>query len=172
MFAVFKSGGKQHRVSAGQTVKVEKLEGEAGTKITLDEVLSANGKIDGLDKASVEAEILETAKDKKVIVFKKKRRQNYRRKNGHRQMFTKLRILSITDAEGKVTKAEAKKPAEKKAEAPKAEAKAAAPKAEAKKAAPKTEAKKPAAKTAEKTSDKPAAKKAAPKKAAAKKEEK
>ncbi len=108
MFAVFKSGGKQHRVSAGETVKVEKLEGEAGSKVTFDEVVAAGGTVVGLDKAKVEAEILETAKDKKVIVFKKKRRQNYRRKIGHRQLFTKLRILSITGADGKTVKAEAK----------------------------------------------------------------
>lgn len=149
MFAVFKSGGKQHRVSAGQTVKVEKLEGEAGSKITFDEVIAAGGKVANLDKAKVEAEILETAKDKKVLIFKKRRRQNSRRKNGHRQFFTKLRILSITDADGKVSKPEARKAATKPAVAKKEDA-------------PKKE-------TAAK---KPAAKKAAPKKAAAKKEEK
>jgi len=157
MFAVFKSGGKQHRVSAGQTVKVEKLEGDAGSKVTFDEVIAANGKVTGLDKAKVEAEILETSKDKKVLIFKKRRRQNSRRKNGHRQFFTKLRILSITDADGKTAKAEAKK---------------AAPKPAAKKDTPKAEAKKAAAPKKTTAAKKPAAKKAAPKKTAAKKEEK
>lgn len=157
MFAVFKSGGKQYRAQAGDTVKVAKLEGEAGKKVTFEDVIAAGGKITGLDKAKVEAEIIETAKDDKIIVFKKKRRHNYRRKQGHRQWFTKLRVVSITDADGKTSKAEAKK-------------------APAKPVAKKTEEKKPAAKKAATAEKKPATKKttakAAPKKTAAKKEEK
>ena len=137
MFATFKSGGKQHRVTAGQTLKVEKLTGEVGSKVVFDDVLVAGGKVTALDKAKVEAEILEQAKDKKVIVFKKKRRHNYRRKQGHRQFFTKLRILSVTGADGKAVKAEAPKKVE--------EAKKAAPKAAAKETATK---KAPAKKTA------------------------
>lgn len=134
MFAVFKSGGKQHRVSAGQTLKVEKLDGETGSKVVIDDVIAAGGKVTGLEKAKIEAEILEQAKDKKVIVFKKKRRHNYRRKIGHRQFFTKLRILSITGADGKTVKAEEKKASAVKKTAEKPETKkAAAPK----KAAPK-----------------------------------
>ena len=108
MFAIFKTGGKQYRAATGDVLKVEKLTGEIGSKILLEEVLSANGKITDLAKAKIEAEIVEQAKDKKVIVFKKKRRHNYRRKIGHRQFFTTLRILSITDAEGKIVKAETK----------------------------------------------------------------
>ncbi len=154
MFAVFKTGGKQYRAKAGDTVKVEKLEGEAGAKVSFDDIIAAGGKVVGLDKAKVEAEILEQDKDKKVIVFKKKRRHNYRRKIGHRQLFTKLRILSVTDADGKTDKVEpAKKPAAKKAAAPaKAKKAASAKTAEKKTAAKKSTTKKPAAK-------KPAAKK-------------
>ena len=151
MFAVVRTGGKQYRVAAGDKIAVEKLAGEAGDTITLGDVLLA-GEGDSLSdagKVSVSAEIIAQAKSEKVVVFKKRRRHNYRRKNGHRQQMTLLRILEV----GEGTKPAAK-PAAKKADA--ADDKA-AEKAPAKKAAaPKAEA-----------ADKPAAKKAAPKKAAA-----
>lgn len=165
MFAVVRTGGKQYRVAAGDKIAVEKLAGEAGDTVTLGDVLLA-GEGDTLAdaaKVSVSAEIIAQAKSEKVIVFKKRRRHNYRRKNGHRQQMTLLRILAV----GEGAKATAKK-APAKATEPKAEAAAeAAPavtKAPAKKAAPKVEAaaEKPAAKAAP-------AKAAATKKAPAKK---
>ncbi|GFZ99429.1 MAG: 50S ribosomal protein L21 [Sphingomonadales bacterium CG12_big_fil_rev_8_21_14_0_65_65_10] len=148
MFAVVRTGGKQYRVAAGDKIAVEKLAGEAGDTIKLGDVLLAGEGDDIKDasKVAVSAEIIAQAKSEKTIVFKKRRRHNYRRKAGHRQQMTLLRITQVGDAK-----------AEKKA-APKKEA---APKEEAKKAAPK---KAPAKKADEK---KPAAKKAAPKKAAA-----
>ena len=148
MFAVVRTGGKQYRVAAGDKIAVEKLAGEAGDTITLGDVLLA-GEGDSLSdagKVSVSAEIIAQAKSEKVVVFKKRRRHNYRRKNGHRQQMTLLRILEV----GEGTKKAAAKPAD--AADDKAAEKAPAKKA----AAPKAEA-----------ADKPAAKKAAPKKAAA-----
>ena len=164
MFAVVRTGGKQYRVAAGDKIAVEKLAGEAGDTIVLGDVLLAG---DGGElvagKVTVSAEIIAQAKSEKVFVFKKRRRHNYRRRAGHRQQLTLLRILSV---------GEGKAPTPKKAEAaPKPEA--AAPKAEkaaapAKEAAPKAETKAPAKKTA--AAKKPAAAKKAPaKKPAAKK---
>lgn len=157
MFAVVKTGGKQYRVTEGDVIKVEKLDGEAGKTITLDEVLMT-----GDDKgvkvgeplikgAAVTAEVLEQKKDKKITVFKKKRRHNYRRKKGHRQEVTVLRVKSIGAAKKAAPKkAEEKAAPEKKAAPKKAAAKPAAKKAPAKKAAPKkTAAKKTTKKTAE-----------------------
>ncbi|WP_324828011.1 50S ribosomal protein L21 [Qipengyuania zhejiangensis] len=153
MFAVVRTGGKQYRVAAGDKIAVEKLAGEAGETITLGDVLLAGEgeTLEDAAKVTVSAEIIAQAKSEKVIVFKKRRRHNYRRKNGHRQQMTLLRITDVGTGGAK------------KAAAPKKEAakKDDAPKAEAKKAAPKSEA-------AEK---KAPAKKAAPKKAAAKKTE-
>ncbi len=115
MFAVVRTGGKQYRVAAGDKIAVEKLAGEAGEKITLDDVLLAgeDGNVADASKVKVSAEIIAQAKGEKVTVFKKRRRHNYRRKQGHRQQMTLLRILSVGG--------EAKKPAAKKAAAPKAE---------------------------------------------------
>lgn len=165
MFAVIKTGAKQYKVAVGDVIKVEKLDGEAGAKISLDNVLMVGddkGVKVGTPAVSgtvVTAEILEQARAAKIIVFKKKRRQGYRRKAGHRQEQTVLRITDIGKAAAK--KAAPKKAAAKKDE-PKAEEKKAAPKkaaakkAPAKKAAPKkAAAKKPAAKkTATKTKEK------------------
>ena len=98
MFAVVRTGGKQYRVAAGDKIAVEKLAGDAGETITLGDVLMA-GEGDSLADAAkvvVSAEIIAQAKSEKVIVFKKKRRQNYRRKNGHRQDLTVLRITGIS----------------------------------------------------------------------------
>jgi large subunit ribosomal protein L21 len=195
MFAVVRTGGKQYRVSENDVIVVEKLAGEAGEVIVLGDVLAV-----GDDKAqsigtptvsgaSVAAQVLEQTRGDKVIVFKKKRRQGYRRKKGHRQELTALRVTEIlTDgkkpsaAKAKAKpaaktddkpKAEAKKPAAKKPAAKtetKPAAKKPAAKADAKPAAKKPAAKKPAAKPAAKKADaKPAAKKPAAKKPAAKK---
>jgi large subunit ribosomal protein L21 len=118
MFAIVRTGGKQYRVAAGDKIAVEKLAGEAGDTITLGDVLLA-GEGDSLAdaaKVTVSAEIIAQAKSEKVVVFKKRRRHNYRRKNGHRQQMTLLRITAVG--------AEAAKAAPKKAAAKKAPAKA------------------------------------------------
>lgn len=97
MFAVVRTGGKQYRVAAGDKIAVEKLAGEAGETITLGDVLLAgkDGEIADAAKITVSAEIIAQAKSEKVVVFKKRRRHNYRRKNGHRQQMTLLRIVSV-----------------------------------------------------------------------------
>ena len=106
MFAVVRTGGKQYRVAEGDKIAVEKLAGDAGDTITLGDVLLAGEGDDLADSASVtvSAEIIAQAKSEKVLVFKKRRRHNYRRKNGHRQQMTLLRILSVGEA-GKQKKA-------------------------------------------------------------------
>ncbi|WP_432200782.1 50S ribosomal protein L21 [Erythrobacter sp. W53] len=163
MFAIVRTGGKQYRVAAGDKIAVEKLAGEAGDTVVLGDVLLAGegDKLADAGKVSVAAEIIAQAKSEKTIVFKKRRRHNYRRKAGHRQQMTLLRITDVGEgakkAPAKKAAAPKKEAAPKAAEAKKAPAKKAAPKKEA---APKAEAKKPAAKKAP-------AKKAAPKKAAA-----
>ena len=169
MFAIVRTGGKQYRVAPGDKIVVEKLAGEAGDSIDLTDVLLAGEGSDLKSTAGliVAAEIIAQAKADKVTVFKKRRRHNYRRKAGHRQQHTILKIVSI-GGKGAAKKAAAPKAEEKaevaapakaeKAAAPKAE-KAAAPKAE-KAAAPKKEA---APKAKASTKD------AAPAKAAAKK---
>ncbi len=167
MFAIVRTGGKQYRVAAGDKIAVEKLAGDAGDTVTLGDVLLAGEgeTIADASKVTVSAEIIAQAKGEKVVVFKKRRRHNYRRKAGHRQQMTLLRITDV--GEGK--KAAAKKsPAKKADDKPAAEKKAApakkpaAKKAPAKKAEPKKEAAKkaPAKKAAAK---KAPAKKAAPK---------
>jgi large subunit ribosomal protein L21 len=127
MFAVVRTGGKQYRVAAGDKIAVEKLAGEAGDTITLGDVLLAGEGEDLADaaKVTVSAEIIAQAKSEKVIVFKKRRRHNYRRKNGHRQQMTLLRITAVGAGEAK---APAKKAAAKKTktETPAAEAAASA----------------------------------------------
>ena|SRR3990167_256417 len=161
MFAIVRTGGKQYRVAAGDKIAVEKIDGEAGDTVSLGDILLAGdgGEMKSAEGLVVSAEIIAQTRGEKVIVFKKRRRHNYRRRNGHRQSLTLLRILAVGDAK----KAAPKKEAAPKAEAaPAAEAKAApAEKKEAapkKAAAPKTEA------AAEAPAKKPAAKKAAPKK--------
>ena len=119
MFAVVKTGGKQYRVAKDDVIRVEKLAAEPGEKVALKDVLliDDNGsKTVGapvIDGAAVEAEVVEQARDKKVLVFKKKRRQNYRRKKGHRQHLT---VLKITDIVAKGAKAKKAKAAKAKAE--------------------------------------------------------
>ena len=101
MIAVIKTGGKQYTVKAGQILKVEKLDGKKGDSVSLNDVLTVTDASkhtigDPLIKgASVEAKILEQIRDKKIIVFKKRRRKNYRLTQGHRQYLTVLKIESI-----------------------------------------------------------------------------
>jgi large subunit ribosomal protein L21 len=120
MFAVVRTGGKQYRVAPGDKIVVEKLEGNAGDKVTLGEVLLAGegSSLKSTDGLTVAAEIIAQAKADKVTVFKKRRRHNYRRKKGHRQQHTILKIVAIGDYK------EVKKVAPKAESAPKAEAKA------------------------------------------------
>jgi large subunit ribosomal protein L21 len=115
MYAVIKTGGKQYRVQAGDVLDIEKLDAEKGKKITFDQVLLIEDKDNVLigtpllDKAQVIGEVIENFKDKKVIVFKKKRRKQYRRMKGHRQLLTRIKIEEIVP-EGKA--AQKKIPAE------------------------------------------------------------
>ena len=104
MFAVVRTGGKQYRVAAGDKIVVEKLGGEAGERVTLGDVLLAGEGAELRPAAglTVAAEIVAQAKAEKVIVFKKRRRHNYRRKRGHRQQHTILRIVGIEGAGGGV----------------------------------------------------------------------
>ncbi len=102
MFAVFKTGGKQYKVDKGSVIKVEKIDGNKGSKLEFNEVLligeSSRPYFIGtpiVKGASVTAEIIDQIKDSKVLIFKKKRRQNYRRMAGHRQELTEIKILDI-----------------------------------------------------------------------------
>jgi large subunit ribosomal protein L21 len=155
MFAVIKTGGKQYKVAEGDEIVIEKLAADAGDSVTFDSVLMlGDGKKVTIGEpvvsgASVVGTVAEQRKGAKVLIMKKRQRNTYRRKKGHRQLETVVTIDSIL-ADGK--KAPAKKAAPKKEAAP------------AKEAAPKAAAKKPAAKKDE--AAKPAAKKAAPKKEA------
>ena len=173
-FAVIKTGGKQYKVAANDVLKIEKLDAEAGTIVTFDQVLMVDGEVGAplIEGALVAAELLETRKQKTVIIFKKNRRHNYRRRNGHRQLLSTVRITEILTGGAQPTIKAAgiaattdsvseAKPA-KKAAAPKAAAaEATEAKAPAKKAAAKPAATDDAA--AEKPAKKAAAKKAAPK---------
>ena len=100
MFAVIRTGGKQYKVAPNDVIRVEKLPGAAGDTVTLDDVIMVGEKIGAprVEGASVTATLLEQGRGEKIIVFKKKRRQNYRRKKGHRQDLTVLRITAITGA--------------------------------------------------------------------------
>ncbi len=102
MYALIQTGGKQYKVSEGTVVKIEKVDGEAGGNIVLDQVLMINDENGGikvgsplLENATVTARILEQGKNKKIIVYKYKKRKNYRRKQGHRQPFTRVLIEKI-----------------------------------------------------------------------------
>lgn len=105
MYAVIQTGGKQYRVAEGDAVRVEKLAGDAGAKLSFDSLLFAD---DGgnvrvgrpvVPGVKVEAEILEQGRGKKIVLFKYKRRKSYRRKGGHRQPYTALKITSIKAGE-------------------------------------------------------------------------
>src|SRR5687768_17601405 len=151
MFAVVRTGGKQYRVAAGDKIVVEKLAGEAGDTIKLDDVLLAGEGADlrSTDGLTVSAEIIAQAKADKVIVFKKRRRHNYRRKKGHRQQHTILRITAIGDEK-------AEKPKKAKAEKPSDEASVAAAPAETPAAAAAPAAEAPAAEAPKKAKAKKA----------------
>ena len=102
MYAVVATGGKQYRVSPGDRIEVEKLAGEVGQTVALDRVMMVGGEEGGvdvgtptLDDAWVEAQIVDQKRGKKIIVFKHKRRKGYRRKQGHRQSLTALKITGI-----------------------------------------------------------------------------
>ena len=102
MIAVVKTGGKQYKISEGDVIEVEKLDGNVGETISLDQVLIC-GEGDSikvgnpyLNGCTVACEVTEQLRGKKIIVFKKHRRKNYRRKNGHRQSLTRLRVTGIT----------------------------------------------------------------------------
>ena len=182
MYAVIQTGGKQYRVANGDVITVEKLEGEAGSTLAISPVLMLD---DGkepqvgtpiVEGAAVTAELVEQTRGKKIVVFKKKRRQGYQRTHGHRQDQTVLRILDVT-GKAKAPAKKAAKAAPKAAEPKSAEPKTddapaeAAPAAEAKPAAKKPAVKKAASSTAKKpAAKKPAAKKPAAKKPAADKE--
>ena len=162
MYAVVKTGGKQYRVAKDDTILVEKLDAEEGQKVTLSDVMLL-GEGDNVTvgtpvvaNASVEAQVISQTRGPKIIIFRRKRRKNHRRTQGHRQDLTLLKITDINTSAKKAAAPAKKAAAPKTAEAePAAEKKAAAKKAPA---AKKTAAKKTAAKKA-----------AAPKKAAAKK---
>ena len=178
MYAVIKTGGKQYRVQPGDVIVVEKLDGDAGSNVSLGDVLMLGG-----DKgvtlgapmiagATVAATLVETRKGEKIKIFKKTRRQGYRRTNGHRQMESVLRITGIEGAGEKakwdgetslMTKAEMN--ARARGLAPRVEETEAKP---AKKAAAPKAAKAEAAPATEAAAEKPAAKKAPAKKAAPK----
>ena len=101
MYAVFKTGGKQYRVAQGDKVRVEKLLGNVGDSVSFDQVLLLGGDalkigMPTIAGAKVQAKIVAQDRAKKIIVFKFRRRKNYRRKNGHRQPFTALEITGIT----------------------------------------------------------------------------
>jgi len=100
MFAVVRTGGKQYKVQKDDIIEVEKLDGAEGDKVSLDEVLFVDGKVGAplVKGASVAAELVKQKRADKIIVFKKKRRQNYRRKKGHRQHLTVLKITDIKAA--------------------------------------------------------------------------
>jgi large subunit ribosomal protein L21 len=101
MYAVIKTGGKQYRVAQGDVIQVEKLDGDSGTPFTFDDVLLVGTDDDTqigtpmVDGAKVEGTILEQGRTRKLIIFKFRRRKNYKRKNGHRQHFTRVRIDAI-----------------------------------------------------------------------------
>lgn len=189
MFAVIKTGGKQFRVQVGDILDVEKLDLEEGNKVTFDSVLliedDENTLIGtpGVEKAQVVGEVMENFKDKKVLVFKKKRRKQYRKTSGHRQLLTRVKIEKIVSGvespKKKVPATKKLKPEEelkkleaevvkKKPTVKKEEPKEAKPEKPEKKAEPKKpESPKPKAKPAKKTgpkkktpAEKPAVKKA------------
>ena len=141
MYAVIRTGGKQYRVAADDVIEVERLKGEPGDKLELGEVLLLGGgegdpQIGAplVSGAMVAAEVVEHRRGEKIIIFKKKRRQNYRRKRGHRQELTIIRIVDILANGEKMKKKEKAAPAEGET-APKAKAK----KAKAEKASEATE---------------------------------
>ncbi len=149
MYAVIRTGGKQYKVKAGDLIKVEKLTQTEGEEFEMPEVLMVSGKSSHVgeplvSEAKVQVQVVKTGKAKKVLVFKKKRRQGYRKMQGHRQEYTELFVKSITAPDGESISAELKKAT--KVEKEKPATKKAAKKKVAKKTAKKKVAKKTAAK--------------------------
>ena len=102
MYAVIETGGKQHKVTEGELLKIDKLNADPGTEVVFDKVMMVRTDDNGLKigdpyvvNASVKAEVVNQGRHKKIIVFKYKRKKNYQRKQGHRQQYTAVRITSI-----------------------------------------------------------------------------
>ena len=123
-YAVIKTGGKQYKVKSGEILKIEKLpDSKPETKIEFTEILAYGDDKNievgtpNIDGAKVEADLIKNSKNRTILIFKKRRRQNSRRKNGHRQQFSLIRINKIFSKDGKVlSEAEKIKPASKKEE--------------------------------------------------------
>ena len=123
-YAVIKTGGKQYKVKSGEILKIEKLpDSKPETKIEFNEILAYGDDKNievgapNIDGAKVEADLIKNSKNRTILIFKKRRRQNSRRKNGHRQQFSLIRINKIFSKDGKVlSEAEKIKPAPKKEE--------------------------------------------------------
>ena len=123
-YAVIKTGGKQYKVKSGEILKIEKLpDSKPETKIEFNEILAYGDDKNievgtpNIDGAKVEADLIKNSKNRTILIFKKRRRQNSRRKNGHRQQFSLIRINKIFSKDGKVlSEAEKIKPATKKEE--------------------------------------------------------
>ncbi len=123
-YAVIKTGGKQYKVKSGEILKIEKLaDSKPETKIEFNEILAYGDDKNievgapNIDGAKVEADLIKNSKNRTILIFKKRRRQNSRRKNGHRQQFSLIRINKIFSKDGKVlSEAEKIKPASKKEE--------------------------------------------------------
>jgi large subunit ribosomal protein L21 len=105
-YAVIRTGGKQYRVEPGDVIRVEKLDGEAGAEVEFSEVLATG---DGsqvrigtplVDGATVKGQVVQQGRAKKILVYKKKRRKNYRRRQGHRQCFTAVKVIQIEAGAG------------------------------------------------------------------------
>lgn len=188
MYAIIRAGGKQYTVKPGDVLRVEKLDGELGSELVLTDVLMVGGDktfvgAPVVDAAKVTAVVTNQERGPKVVIFKKKRRQGYRRMGGHRQSYTELFIKAITNPEGKTAKAES----DAKVYSPEKKATALAKSAEVReqhkqtrraagetevKAAPKTAKKKVAKKAAKKAKGKSASKKKTSAKKTAKKAKK
>ena len=176
MYAIIRSGGKQYRVQAGDTVRVDKLNRDLGAEFDLEEVLLVGGGEKtfigepNVEKAKVKVVVTEQGKGAKILVFKKKRRQGYRRTQGHRQTYTALFIKEISSPDGESEKtaktANVIDPAKKTARLADIQNKLDAAKKEAKKVGKKIQKKKPAVKKKKVT--KKVAKKAVKKKVAKK----
>ena len=173
MYALVRTGGKQYRVAKDDTILVERIAADEGAEVILDDVVMLG---DGdkvtigtprVEGAAVSATVVSQTRGPKIIIFRRKRRKNHRRTQGHRQDLTLLKINAIAE-DGKSLKPKAA-PAKKAAAKEEAAPKAAAKKAAAKKAAPKAEAKAAPKAEAKAAPKKAAAKKTAPKKATAKK---
>ena len=123
-YAVIKTGGKQYKVKSGEILKIEKLpDSKPETKVEFNEILAYGDDKNievgtpNIDGAKVEADLIKNSKNRTILIFKKRRRQNSRRKNGHRQQFSLIRINKIFSKDGKVlSEAEKIKPASKKKE--------------------------------------------------------